>query len=268
MTAGLYARQLCLAIGGKTLLDKVDIAILPGRVTAVVGPNGAGKSTLLKVLSGDLTPNSGSLTLNGVPMSQWNARERALQRAVLPQTPELAFAFRPRDVVEMGRHPHRGRVAAAQDRLAIAGAMQDTETLVLADRDCRSLSGGELHRVHFARALAQIWAPLQGGRTRVLLLDEPTAALDLFHQHAVLAKARALADQGVAVFAVLHDLNLAAAYADTIAVLSAGAIDACGSPGEVLTPDRVGRIWRVECQVMDDEDGLRVMVKKRSAQRT
>lgn len=265
MTAGLYGKQLSLKIGGRTLLDRVDIAVLPGRLTVVVGPNGAGKSTLLKLLSGDLEPDSGSVILNGVPMAQWSARDRALQRAVLPQTPELAFAFRPRDVVEMGRHPHRGRMTAAQDRLAISGAMQATETTALAERDCRSLSGGELHRTHFARTLAQIWSPLPDGRSRVLLLDEPTASLDLFHQHAVLAKARTLADQGAAVFAVLHDLNLAAAYADTIAILAEGRIDAAGSPREVLTPDRVARIWRVDCRILADEAGVQLLIKRHQA---
>lgn len=265
MTAGLYGNRLHVAAGGRRLLVGVDIAVVPGALTAVVGPNGAGKSTLLKVLAGDLAPQSGSVVLNGVPMARWTPEERALQRAVLPQAPELAFAFRPRDVVEMGRHPHRGRATPLQDRLAVTGAMQVTEITALADRDCQSLSGGERHRTHFARVLAQIWSPLEDGRSRVLLLDEPTASLDLFHQHALLAKARALAGQGVGVLAVLHDLNLAAAYADNVVVLAEGRVDAAGPPREVLTAERVARIWRVDCDIGCDAQGApQVFVRRRA----
>ena len=255
MTAGLHARNVSVIAGGRSILKGVDVAMQPGKVTAIVGPNGAGKSTLLKVLSGDIVPQSGRVVMNGKPLTEWSAEDRALQRAVLPQTPELAFSFRTRDVVELGRHPHRGRATPEQDRHAIAGAMHATETATLAIRECKTLSGGEMHRTHYARVLAQIWSPLPEDRARILLLDEPTASLDLFHQHAILSKAREIAAEGAAVIAVLHDLNLAATYADELIVLAHGTIDAAGIPCEVLTSDRITRIWRVHCRVSCDADG-------------
>jgi iron complex transport system ATP-binding protein len=251
----LEGHGLTVIAGRRRILDAVDIAVVPGQVTAVVGPNGAGKSTLLKVLSGDLVSQSGRVVLNGMPLSQWSAEERALQRAVLPQSPELAFPFRAWDVVELGRHPHRKRTTRDADRAAITGAMQATELSTLADRDCRTLSGGELHRTHYARTLAQIWEPLGDGRARFLLLDEPTSSLDLFHQHAILAKARDIARAGAGVLAVLHDLNLAAAYADRVAVLANGRIDAMGVPEQVLTEERIARVWRVDCRVVSSAAG-------------
>ncbi len=253
MSIALSGRNLTVVAGGRNILDGVNIDISAGCVTAIIGPNGAGKSTLLKVLSGDITPQTGRVTMNGRLLSDWSAKERALQRAVLPQTPELAFSFRTRDVVELGRHPHRHRLDRQEDRKAVAGAMIATETATLAERDCKTLSGGELHRAHYARVLAQIWSPLLEDRVRILLLDEPTASLDLFHQHAILAKAREIAGQGAAVVAVLHDLNLAAAYADELVVVANGSVDAHGTPVKILTPDRIKRIWRVDCHVTQDD---------------
>lgn len=266
MTAGLHARNISVIAGGRPILNGVDLVAHPGKVTAIVGPNGAGKSTLLKVLSGDLKPQSGNVVMNGKPLSDWSMEDRALQRAVLPQTPELAFSFRTRDVVELGRHPHRGRATPEQDRHAIAGAMHATETTDFASRDCKTLSGGEMHRTHYARVLAQIWSPLSEDRARVLLLDEPTASLDLFHQHAILSKAREVAEEGAAVVAVLHDLNLAATYADELIVLAHGTVDASGTPREVLTPARITRIWRVHCRVNCDTDGhLQINTTRRAS---
>ncbi len=195
------------------------------------------------------------VVLNGRPLSAWSAAEQALQRAVLPQTPGLAFSFRAWDVVELGRHPHRRHTSRSEDQVVISEAMSVTETLETAQQDCMTLSGGEMHRTHFARTLAQIWHPLPDGRARVLLLDEPTASLDLFHQHAVLETALRIARAGAAVLAVLHDLNLAAAYADSVAVLADGRVDAVGSPAEVLTPERIARIWRMDCAIDSDEEG-------------
>ncbi len=265
---GLLGRDLSVVVGRRHLLGHVDIEATPGLLTAIVGPNGAGKSTLLKVLSGDLAPQSGVVFLNGQMLSAWSAEERALQRAVLPQTPELAFAFRAWDVVELGRHPHRRRSTRERDHTAVSKAMCLTETFDFARQDCSTLSGGELHRTHFARALAQIWEPRVGGLARVLLLDEPTASLDLFHQHAILGRAAQMARAGAAVLTVLHDLNLAAAYADRLVVLAAGSVDAAGPPAEVLTRERIERIWRVSAKIARNEDGtVRVQVSRSEAGR-
>ena len=258
---GLLARNVVVKLANRTILAGVDADIVPGTVTAVVGPNGAGKSTLLKVLSGDIRPNAGTVTLNGRPLGDWKPEERALQRSVLPQTPELAFSFRARDVVELGRHPHRGRASSDDHHNAIQGAMIAAEIAEYAGRDCATLSGGELHRTHYARSLAQIWDALPDARPRFLLLDEPTSSLDLFHQHAILAKARMMAKDSIGVLAVLHDLNLAAAYADTLLILANGRVEAVGCPADVLTPERIRRVWRVSCAVIvDDDERIRIDV--------
>jgi iron complex transport system ATP-binding protein len=252
---GLCGRALTMRADGRTILDHVDIDIAPGTVTAVLGPNGAGKSTLLKMLAGDIAPQTGSGSLNGRPLAAWPKSELARYRAVLPQSPELAFAFLVWEVVELGRHPHRGFATAEEDDNAVQEAMRATETDKLADRSCPTLSGGEMHRTHYSRVLAQLWQPAEPGHARFLLLDEPTAGLDLFHQHAILAKAREMAASSVGVLAVLHDLNLAAAYADHVVVLTRGGVEATGAPADVLTEERIARIWRVVCEIVTGRNG-------------
>jgi iron complex transport system ATP-binding protein len=263
----LRGENIVVMAGARRILDGVSIEVSPGMVTAVVGPNGAGKSTLLKVLSGDIVLQTGRVTLNGKPLASWSGDALARQRAVLPQAPELAFSFRAWDVVELGRYPHRGRASPDSDRAAVHGAMAATETASFAARDCRTLSGGELHRTHYARALAQLWYPTPDGGTRFLLLDEPTSSLDLFHQHAILAKARDVAQAGAGVLAVLHDLNLAAAYADRLVVLAHGRVEAEGTPCDVLTAERVTRVWRVGCSIVRSVNGgVQILVAPRARQ--
>ena len=233
---GLVARGVGVRVGERALLDGVSLAIAPGEVVALAGPNGAGKSTLLRVLAGDLVPSSGEVLLDGRALSRFRARDLALRRAVLPQQTIMQFAFAAREVVAMGRHPHTGRRGELDhDEAIIAAAMLRTETADLADRAYPSLSGGEQSRVSLARVLAQ--------EAPILLLDEPTAALDLRHQQTVLATARELASGGAAVLVVLHDLNLAAAYADRVALLSTSRLAAIGRPWEVLTAETLSAIF-------------------------
>ncbi|MGB8602588.1 MAG: ATP-binding cassette domain-containing protein, partial [Rhizomicrobium sp.] len=203
MSTGLSARGIIVEAGPRRLLDAVDIDVIPGQLTAVIGPNGAGKSTLLKVLSGDIRPQSGTVHFDGKALYNWRSDALARQRAVLPQAPELAFHFQVGDVVALGRHPHAGHCTAATDARAINGAMAAAAVTPLAGQDCHLLSGGERHRTHYARVLAQLWDDTPTNKPRALLLDEPTAGLDLFHQHTILAKARAMAAEGVGVLAVL-----------------------------------------------------------------
>jgi iron complex transport system ATP-binding protein len=246
----LAGKNLTVKAGGRVILDDVSLELAAGELTIVVGPNGAGKSTLLRSLSGEAKLAAGNVDLNGRKLNAWNADSQALQRAVLPQSPTLAFPFRVCDVVELGRYPHRGLATAHDHRAAIDGAMIAADVTHLALRDCRTLSGGELHRVHFARALAQVWTPLTDGRTRHLLLDEPTSSLDLSHQGMVLARARSFAKEGGAVLAILHDLNLAAAFADRIIVMHKARVAAEGKPAEVLTVDLLRTVWGVEAKVI------------------
>jgi iron complex transport system ATP-binding protein len=263
----LASTNLTVMAGGRAILEDASVALRAGEFVVVVGPNGAGKSTLLRALSGEMKVSAGHVVLNGRKLQVWNADDQALQRAVLPQSPTLAFPFRVCDVVELGRYPHRGLASPHEHRAAIDGAMAAADVTHLALRDCRTLSGGELHRVHFARALAQVWTALPDGRTRHLLLDEPTSSLDLAHQSLVLSRAKTFAREGGAVLAILHDLNLAAAFADRVLVMDQGRIVAEGRPREVLTASLIREVWQVEAAVLDDDPPTIVVRHGKSARR-
>ncbi|MBL8376379.1 MAG: heme ABC transporter ATP-binding protein [Burkholderiales bacterium] len=251
----LSLRALTFRAAGRALVDAVSLSVAPGEVVAVAGPNGAGKSTLLRLMAGEIEAAQGDIVLNGRPLHRWRAQERARMLAVLPQESRLAFAFTGLEVALFGRYPHRAGVLAREDRQIAMAALALTDAAHLADRDFTTLSGGEKARVQLARVLAQLWTPCEmaGTRlTRLLLLDEPTAALDLKHQHATLAAARRFAQaQGdVGVIAVLHDLNLAAQYADRVLLMRAGAVAAQGTPREVLTRNQVEEIFDIRVRVL------------------
>lgn len=247
----LRAAGVGLAFGEATILADVDLDVHHGEVVALVGPNGAGKSTLLSVLSGDLTPDSGDVELNGVSIAGQKAASLARQRAVLLQRHNLAFGFRSREVVEMGRSVWRRTERAERDEEVVDWAMDVADVTHLTDRVVPTLSGGEQARVSFARLLAQ--------DVEVHLLDEPTAALDIKHQEAVLEQARASASRGAAVVVVLHDLSLAAAYADRICVLARGRVKACGTPTEVLTSALLSDVYEHPVEVFHHAGNLLVV---------
>ncbi|MFI6943085.1 heme ABC transporter ATP-binding protein [Streptomyces sp. NPDC050418] len=236
------AHALHVTLGAHHVLRGVDIEARAGEVLALVGPNGAGKSTLLAALATDLTPDSGTLRICGKDASDWSAAELALRRAVLPQAATLSFPFRVEEVVRMGRAPWTGTPLADRDDEVIAAALRATEATEFAARPFSALSGGERARVALARVLAQ-QAPL-------LLLDEPTAALDLRHQELVLRVCRERAAAGDAVVVVLHDLGLAAAYADRVAVLHDGTIATEGAPEDVLDGELLSRVYRQPVEVL------------------
>lgn len=241
--------------GGRPVLDRVSLAVRPGRLLALVGPNGAGKSTLLALMCGDLPLAGGEVRLDDRPLQQWSASDLARVRSVLLQSNDVSFSFTARAVVEMGRNPWTGRPEADEDEVAVADAMTVADVNHLAERSYNSLSGGERARVSLARVLAQ--------RTPIVLLDEPTAALDLRHQEEVMTVARALAHEGRAVIVVLHDLSLAAAYADEIAVIAEGTLGAVGTPTEVLTAEMVRSVYGVDTHLLDSPDGHRIVVPRR-----
>ncbi|WP_427922863.1 heme ABC transporter ATP-binding protein [Streptomyces sp. cg40] len=219
------AEDLHVDLGRRTVLHGVSVVVRAGEVLALVGPNGAGKSTLLGALAADLPAAAGVVRVHGRPAAEWSAAELALRRAVLPQAATMSFPFGVEDVVRMGRAPHAAD--PAEDDLAVAEAMARAEVTDFALRPFSALSGGERARVALARVLAQ--------RAPLVLLDEPTAALDLRHQELVLRLCRERAHAGDAVVVVLHDLALAAAYAHRVAILRAGRVVADGPPGEVFT---------------------------------
>lgn len=246
-TSGLdviSANSISFRIDTKVLLDQVRFELRRGEVLAVLGPNGAGKSTLLKCLASQHRPASGSITVGEHNLAELPPREVARWRAVLPQSGQIPFAFTAEEIVMLGRSPHAHTGNLRHDHEITRAALARTDALHLIDRTANTLSGGELQRVHMARVLAQIWEPVETPG-RLLLLDEPTASLDLQHQHALMALARDLAAEGVAVFVVLHDLNLAAAYADRVLVMESGRCTHAGSPSEVLVPETVRSVFGV-----------------------
>ncbi|AYF75757.1 heme ABC transporter ATP-binding protein [Nocardia yunnanensis] len=239
----LRARGLSARRGTRTVLDSVDFPVVAGQIVALVGPNGAGKSTLLAALAGELDLTGGSVELDGHALTHWTPLDMARRRAVLPQAHTVGFPFSAREVVAMGRAPWARTARQDHDDTLIAAAMAATDVTRLAARPFPALSGGERARVALARVLAQ--------DTATLLLDEPTAALDLGHQEQVLRLARDRAAAGAAVVVVLHDLGVAAAYADRVAVLDAGRIAADGPPRDILTPELLTRVYRHPVDVFD-----------------
>lgn len=247
MTAVMRARGVSVDVGGRRVLDGIDLELRAGEVLVLVGPNGAGKSTLLAVLAGDRTPAEGEVELDGARLESTPVVDRARRRSVLTQSNEVSFPFAAADVVRMGRAPWRRRPEADRDDEAVADAMAAGEVDAFSDRPVTGLSGGERARVAFARAYAQ--------ECRIALLDEPTASLDIRHQHRVLARTRARAAGGGAAIVVLHDLGLAAAYADRVAVLEHGRIVADGAPREVLRAELLSRVYRHPIDVVDGPRG-------------
>jgi iron complex transport system ATP-binding protein len=225
--------------GARPALDAVSFAARSGEFVGLLGPNGAGKSTLVRLVAGLAAPERGTVRLAGLDPARAPRRAVARVCALVPQEPRIAWPFTVREAVMMGRAPRQGLLALPTrlDHGAVEGALEACDLVHLADRRLDALSGGERRRVFFARALAQ--------EPRVLLLDEPTAFLDLGHQIAVMRMAQVAARGGLCVVAVLHDLNLAAAACDRLVVLSSARVVAEGPPADVLTAERVRDVWDV-----------------------
>ena len=243
----LDVRDIDLRMGRKLLLRRVSLSLPPGEVVAVLGPNGAGKSSLLKVMAGEHRIDGGERYLNGRNYRHWKTGQIAQLVGVLPQQSLLMFPFSVTEVVGLGRIPHRtGRI---RDADIVQQAMARVDVAHLAHSLYPSLSGGEKQRVQLARVLTQIWEDTGLGH-RYFLLDEPTAALDIAHQHQTLKLARSLADEEIGVLAVLHDLNLAARYADRIVLMHHGVVVAQGRVEEILTPATLRPVFNVDVDVI------------------
>ncbi|MEM7117545.1 MAG: heme ABC transporter ATP-binding protein [Chloroflexota bacterium] len=255
----LTANNLGFTVGRKAILQDVSVELAAGELLAVVGPNGAGKSTLLKLLTGDIRPSSGEVMLEKRPLSQWSRADLAKRRAVLLQQSHLTFAFSVLEVVLMGRIPHNSGVESDNDYAIAEEALDFVGLTDFADRVYPTLSGGEQQRVQLARILAQIWEPPAAGH-RYLLLDEPTASLDLAYQQQTLKIARRFAMEGTAVLAILHDLNLAAQFADRILMLKGGTITAVGTPAEVLTSQTIETVFDTPVHVLTHPETKRPLV--------
>ena len=242
----LEARQLTLAYGRRQVVHALSLAAEPGQVLVLAGPNGAGKSTLLRSLARVLPPQGGTVLLDG--RSLWAMPVRAAAQAVglVPQGEQPVWELSVEEVVALGRLPHRPRWwtgGRAADRAAVEAALAACQLEPLRHRPLAQLSGGEQRRVALARLLAQ--------QPQVLLLDEPTAHLDLGHAARLLQLIRRLAhQQGLTVVATLHDLNQAAMVADRVGLLARGRLVGLGPPAQVLTPQRIEAVFGVACQVV------------------
>lgn len=224
--------------GSRVVLDSIDLQLRSGGITAVLGPNGAGKSTLLSCIAGLLQPERGSVELDGTSLLSVPAMQRARRIAFLPQTPEIAWAVDVQTLVSLGRIPYHGTSSDAEDRAAVARAMEKTEVTQWADRAVTTLSGGERARVLLARVLA--------GESEWILADEPFTGLDPSHQFEAADLLRSVADQGGGVVLTIHDLTLAARIADRVIILDDGRVVADGAPQAALTPQILHDVYNID----------------------
>lgn len=235
--------NLELGFAGTDVLTGVSLTVDQGEMLGLVGPNGAGKTTLLRTINGYLHPDGGTVRLAGDPVQSLSADAIGRRVATVPQEGTFAFEFPVRDIVAMGRTPHQSRFSTMthEDRAKVQQALDRTETADLADRQVSELSGGQRQRVLLARALAQ--------STPALLLDEPTANLDINHQVQTLSLVSQLTSDGKTIVAAIHDLELAARFCDRVALLTDGQIGAVGPPADVLTPERLEDAFGIETAV-------------------
>ncbi|NJP64875.1 ATP-binding cassette domain-containing protein [Streptomyces spiramenti] len=246
-TPSLTAEELSLGYGDRTVVSDLDLAVAPGAITVIVGANACGKSTLLRAMSRLLAPRTGRVVLDGRLVHKMPAKELARTLGLLPQSPIAPEGITVADLVGRGRHPHQGVFSRWNERddEAVAEALEATQTAELADRAVDELSGGQRQRVWIAMALAQ--------QTDVLLLDEPTTFLDPSHQIEVLDLLTDLNQaRGTTIVMVLHDLNLAARYADRLVAMAGGRIHAQGEPADVLTEENVRAVFGLESRVITD----------------
>jgi iron complex transport system ATP-binding protein len=252
----LSANSLCVDLGRRRALSGVDLTLESGRFTVIVGPNGAGKTTLLRALAGLLAPSEGSVTLDGAPIARMRAAERARTIAYLPQSGGVAWPLPVASVVALGRLPH-GEKPDSLTRAgneAVAAAIAAADLRGFETRPATELSGGERARVLLARALAT--------KAPVLLADEPVAALDPRHELIVLEVLKAQAKAGAMVVAIMHNLTLAARFADDIALVDSGRLKAHATPVEVLTEERLASSFGISAHVSQEADGLVVVADR------
>ena len=262
----LSAQNIYLSIGEKEIIHDINLNISPGEVVAICGPNGAGKSSLLRIISGELKPSSGDVRIQDIDISQWDIKKLATVRSVLHQESFLSFPFLVEEVVQLGRYPYP---RSTDNDVIVEECLKNVGMLKYKKRIYTSLSGGEKQRVHLARILAQLEE--KSTYPKLLMLDEPTSALDLSHQEGTLHIASQYAkNKNYAVIVVLHDLNLAAAWADRIIFVKEGKLYTQGPPSQVLTSKIISQIYNISTRILLHPDTSRpvVVVDRRSKNQT
>lgn len=252
----LEASDIHVSLGRAAILHGVDLTARPGEVTAVIGPNGSGKTTLMRALTGEIG-FSGTASLNGVDIAGAQPWQLAAMRGVLPQSATLAFPFTVHEVVRLGL---TSGIMGADNSHLVAQSLHAVDLAGFDARFYQELSGGEQQRVQLARVLCQVWEPQLNGVPRYLFLDEPVSSLDIKHQLQIMQIAADYAVRGGGVLAIMHDLNLTAAFADAIVLLSNGRVFAAGSPADVLTRQNLERVYDCAMHIGEGAGGTGMLV--------
>ncbi|WP_339699624.1 heme ABC transporter ATP-binding protein [uncultured Marixanthomonas sp.] len=253
----IQTQNITYKIGDKVILDDISVTFKPGNLNLIIGPNGAGKSTLVKVICNQIKAKNGSVQYGNKNLTEMTVAQLAKMRAVLSQNIELAFPLQVSEVVMMGRYPHFSVKPTQKDETACEEAMRFFDVWDMANRDYMTLSGGEKQRVHFARVVAQIWYPPENNTGRYLVLDEPLTFLDVHYQFHFMHKLTELLKQkDIVIVGVVHDLNLAAKFADHIVLLDHGKLLAAGPKAEVLTKQHIKTAYRLEPIIHNEKESM------------
>ena len=252
--------------GGATLLDDLSVAFRQGKFNVILGPNGAGKSTLMRIASGLMRPSSGIVKYDGKEIASLSREALARRRAVLSQNVELAFALTVEDVVMLGRFPHYGATPSESDRSIVAQTLDEVGLFEKRQQPYPTLSGGEKQKVQLARVLAQIWS--DDSSHTVLFLDEPVTGLDVHFQIHILDRAKAMLDTGCTVIAVLHDLNLAFDYADSVFVLHRGKLVLETDNSHDIPHQLIEDVFDVSARQVATPDSIVWQFRRRSPEKT
>jgi iron complex transport system ATP-binding protein len=251
----LEVKNVSYKIGEHQILENISASFEPGKLTMIIGPNGSGKSTLLKIISNEISDYSGSVHYDKKLLTRKDTGTISKIRAVLSQESELSFPLTVEEVVMMGRYPHFDLRPSKKDTEICHQALKRMKMDSFHERNYLTLSGGEKQRVHFARVMAQIWEQPED-KYRYLLLDEPIASLDLNYQHEFLKITKEVAKLNTVTIAVIHDINLALQYADSVLVINKGKVVAAGNPQEVITAKTLWEIYNINCRLVQDSNSL------------
>ncbi|MCV2403386.1 heme ABC transporter ATP-binding protein [Marinomonas sp. C2222] len=262
----IEAQDLSISLGNKTLLKQINLTISPNELTVLIGPNGAGKSTLLKACCGDMPSTQGQLSINNTLLEQYSPAELAQARAVMTQSYEMGFSFTVFEVVSMGCFAYEEQVSQQEKSAIILDVMRFMDIEQLSDQNFMTLSGGEQQRTQLARVLAQLWFPYDQEEARYLFLDEPTSSLDVFHQYHVLSLAKELTKRNIGVLAVVHDLSLAASFADKLILLNKGEVVTQGKPENVLQRENLANVYGIRGEFFHQSDRVKPVIMLDSRQ--